>query len=309
MNTQTTTQPLIKAVKRVAWGTIIFLVALNVIDLLVSLGIVIIQGNSNLLENLKNVSTTNGWAYIIAGVISVFLVLIRTNQTERQQIFTTRKTAISWQPIIGIILILFIFQLGAELFGTLVEVGLKPLGFSALAEMQHASQAGIRSISMMIYSGVCAPLFEEIVFRGFVFRNLQPFGIKFALIISSLLFACAHGNLIQSPFAFATGMLLGLIAYRYGLKWAIFTHIINNLGLSIGLQLLSQKIAWIPFLTVGLAVIGLVGFILVGMRPFINWWHRNQIPDCFLKITLRQLPILIILTYGIVLALGGIQHQ
>ena len=47
MNTQTTTQPLVKAVKRVAWGTIIFLVALNVIDLLISLGIVIIQRNSN----------------------------------------------------------------------------------------------------------------------------------------------------------------------------------------------------------------------------------------------------------------------
>ena len=60
MNTQTTTQPLVKAVKRVAWGTIIFLVALNVIDLLISLGIVIIQRNSNLIEGLKTVSTTNG---------------------------------------------------------------------------------------------------------------------------------------------------------------------------------------------------------------------------------------------------------
>ena len=233
----------------------------------------------------------------------------KTNQTERHQIFTARKTVITWQAIIGIILMLFVFQLGAEFFGTIVEAGLKPLGFSALAEMQNASQTGIRSVSMMVYSGICAPLFEEIVFRGFVFRKLQPFGVKFALIISSLLFACAHGNLIQSPFAFATGMLLGLVAYRYGLKWAIITHVINNLGLSIGLQLLSQKIAWIPFLTVGLAVIGLIGLILIGMRPLINWWRQNRIQDHFLTITLRQLPILIILIYGVALALGGIQHR
>ena len=309
MNTQTTTQPLVKAVKRVAWGTIIFLVALNVIDLLISLGIVIIQRNSNMIEGLKTVSTTNGGAYMIAGIIGVGLVLTKTNQTERHQIFTARKTVITWQAITGIILMLFVFQLGAEFFGTIVEAGLKPLGFSALAEMQNASQTGIRSVSMMVYGGICAPLFEEIIFRGFVFRKLQPFGVKFALIISSLLFACAHGNLIQSPFAFATGMLLGLVAYRYGLKWAIVTHIINNLGLSIGLQLLSQKITWIPFLTVGLAVIGLIGFILVGIRPLINWWRQNRIQDHFLAIAFRQLPILIILAYGIALALGGIQHR
>ena len=309
MNTQTTTQPLVKAVKRVAWGTIIFLVALNVIDLLISLGIVIIQRNSNLIEGLKTVSTTNGWAYMIAGIIGVGLVLTKTNQTERHQIFTARKTVITWHAIIGIILMLFVFQLGAEFFGTIVEAGLKPLGFSALAEMQNASQTGIRSVSMMVYSGICAPLFEEIVFRGFVFRKLQPFGIKFALIISSLLFACAHGNLIQSPFAFATGMLLGFVAYRYGLTWAIITHVINNLGLSIGLQLLSQKITWISFLTIGLAIIGLMGLILIGMRPLINWWRQNRIQDHFLTITLRQLPILIILIYGVALALGGIQHR
>ena len=121
MNTQTTTQPLVKAVKRVAWGIIIFLVALNVIDLLVSLGIVIIQGNSNLTEGLKPVSATNGWAYMIAGIIGVILVLAKANQTERQQIFTARKTVITWQAIIGIILMLFVFQLGTELFGTIVE--------------------------------------------------------------------------------------------------------------------------------------------------------------------------------------------
>lgn len=180
---------------------------------------------------------------MIAGVIGVVLVLIKTNQTERQQIFTARKTMINWQAIIGVILILFVFQLGAELFGAIVEAGLNSLGFSALAEMQ------------------AKPEFAR------------------------------------------------LVAYRYGLKWAIVTHIINNLGLSIGLQLLSQKIVWIPFLTVGLAIIGLIGFILVGMRPLINWWRQNRIQDHFLAITLRQLPILIILAYGIALALGGIQHR
>lgn len=45
------------------------------------------------------------------------------------------------------------------------------------------------------------------------------------------------------------------------------------------------------------------------MRPLINWWRQNRIQDHFLTITLRQLPILIILIYGVALALGGIQHR
>lgn len=85
----------------------------------------------------------------VAGVIGVVLVLIKTNQTERQQIFTARKTTINWH-------ILFVFQLGAELFGTIVETGLKTLGFLVLAEMQNASRTGIRSVSMMVYGIVLA---------------------------------------------------------------------------------------------------------------------------------------------------------
>ena len=52
-----------------------------------------------------------------------------------------------------------------------------------------------------------------------------------------------------------------------------------------------------------------MGLILIGMRPLINWWRQNRIQDHFLTITLRQLPILIILIYGVALALGGIQHR
>ena len=75
---------------------------------------------------------------MIAGVIGVVLVLIKTNQTERQQIFTARKTMINWQAIIGVILILFVFQLGAELFGAIVEAGLNSLGFSALTKKRNS---------------------------------------------------------------------------------------------------------------------------------------------------------------------------
>lgn len=306
MNIPTTTQPLIKAVKRVAWGTIIFLIALNVVDLLIALGIVLIRGNSNIIAGLNQVTTSNGWAYIIAGAVGIIAV-IGVSRSNYQKIFSSRQSAMTWKRFLLIVLVLFAFQFGTIIFSNLIEMVLNPFHLSAMKEMQKASQTGIYSVSMMVYSGVFAPIFEELVFRGFALKKLQPFGIKFALIISSLMFACAHGNIIQGPFAFITGMLLGMIATRYGIKWSIITHIFNNLGLSIGMQLLSQKFSWISIFTIGLAIIG-IGLIIVKAPSFIRWWKQNRIQKGFIKLTFTRLSIIIVLIYGIALALSGIQH-
>lgn len=121
------------------------------------------------------------------------------------------------------------------------------------------------------------------------------------------MFACAHGNIIQGPFTFITGMLLVMITTRYGIKWSIITHIFNNLGLSIGMQLLSQKFSWISIFTIGLAIIG-IGLIIVKVPSFIRWWRQNRIQKRFIKLTFTRLPIIIVLIYEIALALSGIQH-
>ena len=94
---------------------------------------------------------------------------------------------------------------------------------------------------------------------------------------------------------------------RYGIKWSIFTHIFNNLGLSIGMQLLSQKFDWISIFTIGFSFIG-IGLIIIKLPSLIAWWKDNPIQSGFLKITWKQLPIIIVLIYGITLAISGIQH-
>ena len=124
--------------------------------------------------------------------------------------------------------------------GVGIETVLNHFGLSALDQMREASKLGVRSGSMMLYAGLCGPICEELVFRGFILRRLQPLGTKLAIVVSAVLFACAHGNVIQTPFAFITGLLLGYIAVHYGIKWSIAAHIFNNLGLSIGLQLLMK---------------------------------------------------------------------
>lgn len=75
------------------------------------------------------------------------------------------------------------------------------------------AQFGVNFFAGLILYGILSPLAEEAVFRGLMYNRMKRcFNIPIALIVSSLLFGCYHGNLVQAAY----GTLLGLlIAYTY----------------------------------------------------------------------------------------------
>lgn len=60
---------------------------------------------------------------------------------------------------------------------------------------------------------VIAPIFEEIWFRGIIFRKLYPYGSGFGIIISGIIFGLAHGNFQQFFYTTALGICLAYITY------------------------------------------------------------------------------------------------
>ena len=84
-------------------------------------------------------------------------------------------------------------------------------------------------ITAMIANAVCPALFEEFLFRGVVLGSLRKYGDKFAIIVSSILFAIIHINLPQVIFAFICGITFGLIVVKTNsLIPTIIIHFINN---------------------------------------------------------------------------------
>ena len=64
---------------------------------------------------------------------------------------------------------------------------------------------------------VFAPLFEEILFRGFLYRNMRDrVGPMVALIGSSLLFAVAHLDAQNMIPLFGIGLSLGILYEKTG---------------------------------------------------------------------------------------------
>lgn len=47
------------------------------------------------------------------------------------------------------------------------------------------------------------------LFRGYFLRLLRPYGTWFAVIVTAILFALMHGNILQIPFAFLVGLACG----------------------------------------------------------------------------------------------------
>ena len=105
---------------------------------------------------------------------------------------------------------------------------------------------------------------EEFAYRGVVLGLLRKFGDGFAIITSAILFGMMHGNLVQMPFAFIVGLILGYLVVRTGsLLPSILLHFFNNFY-SCLLEILSYNMdtfAYTVFSYGSMILIFLLGFV------------------------------------------------
>lgn len=101
------------------------------------------------------------------------------------------------------------------------------------AEARHLSdkatdRAGV--VLLIVIVAVLAPIIEELFFRGLFLRALEKrWGPRWALWISSLVFAAVHLQLLQFPALALIGLVLGWLTLRTGrLGPAIWAHIAFN---------------------------------------------------------------------------------
>lgn len=83
---------------------------------------------------------------------------------------------------------------------------------------------------VFLVSAVVAPVTEELVFRFCICKVLYANRRLFGIIVSSLLFALAHFNVIQSTYAFILGLILGYIYVHsdFNLALPILFHFVVN---------------------------------------------------------------------------------
>lgn len=91
-----------------------------------------------------------------------------------------------------------------------------------------------------VYMVICAPIFEEYIFRKLIVDSTMRYGKGISIFLSGLMFALFHGNLNQFVYAFGLGIFLAFIYVKTGnLKITIALHmIINFVGGILGVLIL-----------------------------------------------------------------------
>ena len=139
--------------------------------------------------------------------------------------------------------------------------------FQMDADFSSYFEGGLGSTAIFLVTLiVLGPLFEELVFRGAVFKVLKRFGIGFAMVISSLLFALMHGTLSQIIVTFFIGMILSYLVYRSNsILPSVLVHSANNLFAAF--TMFADDIGQIIILILeGAAVIAAIVFFVRGRK-------------------------------------------
>lgn len=98
---------------------------------------------------------------------------------------------------------------------TIVVVSLTGPPSNLQADYQAAASGGVLSLIVVIAVGaVLTPIGEGFLFRGVLATALERYGPWIAVLVSSAVFAVAHGISYILPVAFAVGVVAALLLRR-----------------------------------------------------------------------------------------------
>ena len=163
--------------------------------------------------------------------------------------------------------------------------------------MENTTVSSSSFVSALVTYALLPAILEELLFR---FSTIKLLGEnkKTALLLSSLMFAFAHANLFQIPYALAAGFICGALYLVTGsILPSIILHFINN-TVSL-LSMYGYGDTNIIITLCALTLISLV-FLIIYRRFFIN-----AIKSCFdkKKMEISYHPIVFIIT-SLVLAIS-----
>ena len=100
-------------------------------------------------------------------------------------------------------------------------------GYGELSERVFSDQD---VLSMLFWVGLVAPIAEELIFRGLVFRRLlDDMRVGWAIGLSAFFFGIYHGNVLQFLYAGIFGACCAYCSYRLESLWApVLLHIGAN---------------------------------------------------------------------------------
>jgi membrane protease YdiL (CAAX protease family) len=204
-----------------------FSVSLFLPPLLISTGIIASREALNISSGVVTPATL--WLLNVANIVSIALIIAVVLGFYKDKLaslgFTTKK--IPKALLYGVIgfIVAFIIA-GIVGYPIQQQFGVDP---TQEALSQTASVPGL--LPLLFLSGVIiAPIAEEIVFRGYLYKAFRDrFKPSYAIFLSAALFSAIHLELLAAAPLFVIGIVLAYVYEKTGNLMAPITlHVLNN---------------------------------------------------------------------------------
>ncbi|MCR4850793.1 MAG: CPBP family intramembrane metalloprotease [Lachnospiraceae bacterium] len=129
------------------------------------------------------------------------------------------------------ILLIVFGTMSAYSLAVLLQYGMTLLLPEYASNVNTVLSGALSGVIGVLAGIIVAPMAEEIAVRGLILRRAEKsFGLVGCMIISAVMFALFHLNLIQSVYVIPMGLFWGYIGYKYkSVIPCIICHLINNL--------------------------------------------------------------------------------
>lgn len=126
-------------------------------------------------------------------------------------------------------LMCYAIMYGCNILGTMVAAFVGMFRGSAVENpLTDVLSAGSLPV-IFVLAVICAPLYEEYIFRKLIIDKTVRYGQGVAVLLSGLLFGLFHGNLNQFAYAFGLGLFLAFLYVKTGdLRITIGLHMLVN---------------------------------------------------------------------------------
>lgn len=169
--------------------------------------------------------------------------------------------------------------------GSLWMLALEGMGARLVDQTLPVANSSGALILLVLTSCMLPGVFEELLFRGFILGAWERRGTKYALVVSTMLFAGLHGSIIGLPTQILLGFAIGYLVINTDSLYAgMIYHTVHNAVLVVLSQIQPQSTAagtmyesvggaaGVLLLALQAAVYGVVFWAIL----MISGWHREK---------------------------------
>lgn len=219
------------------------------------------SGQVNLTD--LGVNVLSAFSFVIAGILIWYLnrPILRKAELQAKRLHPRRESVFTYLFVVAASVGM---SLGMNLLLFLTGITSLSVSYQEVSASQYSVSV---PLGLFIY-GLAAPLAEELIFRGVLYNRIKKmFNVPVGIVLTAVLFAAYHGNMVQGLFAFFMGLVIVYLYEEFGFFYIpVAVHAIMNLTsylLTISSQYSEMLAHWyvcIPMLMIGLGSLAFLYF-------------------------------------------------